>query len=378
MAKTSKAMLALVHGVLFLICGFGLGCGTVVGKIGLHNINPLVFALYRQLIAAPIVSVWSISMERKNFSTFAEIRKDAFRLFVASVCMFISNSCYTVAVKMSNPVIGAAWQTTVPVFTVITTIVIGWEKATVLKIGGIAMALAGALFLVFYGSEITSGSNELIGNVLFFCNVNAYANYGLLMKSLLRRHPPLFLTAFSFWAVSIWLGVAVVVVESIPGNLTVITGTEADPFAILPAEGFALAYFVIVYSVLMYSVVNWANQYVAASSVMVYHVVEPLAAGMLSYILIKTGFAKEHNVELHEPGLNSLGAIGVLIGLLLIVRAEVTQDTQLVMKKGEKNNDDDKGGTTAGGTGGGGSLRHDGGSGRYEDDVPLLQPHGLN
>ena len=120
----------LVHLALFFVVGVLCGGGTVVGKVGLNSkgVDALVFALYRQAIATPIMMVWSGVTETASTHTQytrAAVLESCPRLFIAGVFLFASNVCYTLAVKVGNPVIGAAWQTTTPIFSLFASIIVG-------------------------------------------------------------------------------------------------------------------------------------------------------------------------------------------------------------------------------------------------------------
>ena len=101
---------------------------------------------------------------------------------------------------------------------------------------------------------------------------------------------------------------------------------DPSPWTLSASEVGALAYFVIVYSVLGYSAINWANQHVAPSTVMMYSVVQPVAAGLMSWVLIATGFNAEYDVGLQMPGINAAGTLGVVVGLYLIVKGELLDE----------------------------------------------------
>ena len=187
-----------VHVVLLLVEGVGIGFGTVLAKIGLTDVDPIVFAFYRDAVAAPILLAWSASVERAMVA-----RRDLPRLVLAGFFLFVSNICYTVGVKESNAVIGAAWQAAAPVFTAAIAVTLGWECATRNKITGIALAFAGALFIILFNQNL-SGSG-FTGNILFLLNVNGYSCYCLATRPLLRTYPPLIITALSFVAVAVLL-----------------------------------------------------------------------------------------------------------------------------------------------------------------------------
>ena len=151
----------LIHGVLFLVQGVGVGAGTVIGKIGLADVDPIVFALYRDALAAPLLLLWSLRAEGSGMRVE---RADWPGVVVGALFLFLSNLCYTVGVKISNAVIGAAWQTAVPIVTAGAAICIGWEKATPLKLGGMMLAFGGSIFILFFYPEAVGSSSHHHGN----------------------------------------------------------------------------------------------------------------------------------------------------------------------------------------------------------------------
>ena len=310
-----------VHLALLLVEGMGVGFGTVIAKIGLVGIDPIVFAFYRDALAFPILGVWSYCTERATLK-----RRDVPRLILAGFFLFVSNICYTIGVKISNAVTGAAWQAAAPVFTAAIAITIRWERATSMKLAGIGLAFAGAAFIVMFHQDL-AGSGFL-GNMLFLLNVNGYSCYCLATRPLLRDYPPLMITALSFVVVAILLLFSAIIAHAVPGIHD--ASTMSSPWDMDGNAMIALAYFVVVYSVLLYSVITWANQFVPGSTVMAYAVAQPVAAALLEFVLIRAGYNRAHppapgdSPVLQEPGLNALGVIGVAAGLWLIVRGDIT------------------------------------------------------
>jgi len=164
------------------------------------------------------------------------------------------------------------------------------------------------------------------------------------------------ITALTGWIIVLFVGAVVVVVHSgwfpIPsldgdaeddgaadalspvGNHTNRTGTSSSPWDISSKSIFALGYFVVVYSIGMYSTINWANKYVPPSSVVLYTVMQPVSASLLSLALIRSEFIDAYpDVTLELPGYNALGAIGVVAGILLLTFGEPAE-TQAGERKG--------------------------------------------
>jgi hypothetical protein len=55
-----------------------------------------------------------------------------------------------VAVKLASSVEVAAWQTAVPIFTAMGSMLSGMEPVTAIKVVGVSVSVGGSLFMVFY------------------------------------------------------------------------------------------------------------------------------------------------------------------------------------------------------------------------------------
>jgi len=76
----------------------------------------------------------------------------------------------------------------------------------------------------------------------------------------------------------------------------------------------ALFYWIICQSVLAYFLLTWGNKYADPSLTAAFAAVQPLSAALLSFILISCGVT-----GLDSPGLNDLGALGIIGGLGFVV-----------------------------------------------------------
>ena len=158
--------ICFVHCALILV-QIIFGVGSVVGKLGVSKFNPVLFALIREASAGPLLLVMAIFLEgcvlkccdRKNW-----------RVIAGGFFLFMNQMCFIVGEKLSSAVIGSAWQPSQAIFTVALSLILCMEKPTLLKIGGILLASAGAVVMVVVGAEISSGINDIAGNVLFAIN----------------------------------------------------------------------------------------------------------------------------------------------------------------------------------------------------------------
>eukprot|EP00035_Acanthoeca_spectabilis_P000843 m.75899 g.75899 ORF g.75899 m.75899 type:complete len:377 (-) comp10464_c0_seq2:80-1210(-) len=322
----------VVHLVLVLVVGVACGAGTVVRKIGLNaggGVSPFKFALYRQAIATPVTALWSCRTEsRQSHPKFTSdtVWRSIPQLLLAGFFLFVSNATYTFAVKIGNPTIGAAWQTTAPVFCALAAVLLRVEQPTTPKIAGILVSFAGAAFFVLYGEGNDLKSKSLwLSHILFFINVNAWSFYSLVTRSLSRRGlPPLFVTSASFGLVVVQFMIAILILPAIPGAPHSDCISEWACWRVPFVEGWVLGYFVLVFSVLLYSTINWANDHVPPSTNFIYTPLQPATAAALSSIIVASGY-NDHvhpDARLHLPGLNALGVIATAAGLMLVLRDE--------------------------------------------------------
>jgi drug/metabolite transporter (DMT)-like permease len=184
----------------------------------------------------------------------------------------------------------------VPVFTAALAAALGIERLTRARAAGIAAAVLGALALLDPRRFDPSGEAAL-GNLLIVVNCFAYALFLVLQRPVLRRVPPLTLTAAAHA-----LGGLVVLPIAGPSLLAV-------RWASLPASTYlGLAYIVGVATVLTYALVGWAVRRSSPGLVSAYVTLQPLAASALA-----AAFLGE------RPAGNQLAGFVLIIGGLALV-----------------------------------------------------------
>jgi drug/metabolite transporter (DMT)-like permease len=188
----------MAHILLFFMKGPGVGFGTVVAKIGLSHTNPIVFAFLRNAISAGILLPFSMMI---NKSVTLQ-RRHACIVLAGGLLLFATNLFYTVGLKLSSPVIGAAWQCMVPIIASVWAVGLGRETISLSKGCGLVTAIAGALVMIMLqpASSTKDGASDssVAGNLCFLVNTNAYALYFIINKPLRAFYPASTLTAWSF------------------------------------------------------------------------------------------------------------------------------------------------------------------------------------
>ena len=225
-----------------------LGVGSVVSKIGLNGMNPVVFALLRELFAAPLLFVMSLTLEGSSRNPAVEndadlpggrscplTKLDALQFTVAGVMLFGTNFGYIVGVKILGATPAAIWQAATPIFTLLLSVTVGLERFSTLKIVGVALAFAGCAFVTLWHSdssqvdELKGNGDQLVGNLIFFVQVTALAGFLVAEKPLLARWTPLATLAYSYAIASALMLIAALIINSTPWLLG-----SLCPYAALP------------------------------------------------------------------------------------------------------------------------------------------------
>ncbi|GAB5368154.1 hypothetical protein AAMO2058_001294100 [Amorphochlora amoebiformis] len=300
-----------IHGALIL-AQMLFGGGSVVGKLGVSKFNPILFAFIREGSAGPLLCIMAYMKERALPNP-----RHLWWFLVTGIFIFANQLCFIVGIKLSNAVVGSAWQPSQAIMVTAIAIAIGWEKATFFKITGILLAFGGACFIVFYGARMQSGSAELAGNILYFFNCLGTALYVICAKPMYKYYPPMSITAWSYITASVMMAIACLIANNVDPLYHFICDDcpHGSKWNVPTSAIFALFYWILLNSVGAYLLITWGNTYADASLTLAYTPLQPATSAILSFILISAGIKG----KLEEPGLNILGVIGIFIGLAAVI-----------------------------------------------------------
>jgi drug/metabolite transporter (DMT)-like permease len=154
----------------------------IISKVGLNTFSPLTFAYLRVVGAAIVLNLF---LRERNAAPLEP--GDGWRLAGFSILgVVINQSLFLAGLAFTSAHVAAILITTIPVFALTTAIIIGRERATAAKVGGIALAFAGAI--VVLGREGLEGtSKSLVGDLLIIGNSLSYALYLVASKPAMAR-----------------------------------------------------------------------------------------------------------------------------------------------------------------------------------------------
>lgn len=310
-----------VHGALILAQVL-FGGGSVVGKLGVHKFNPMLFALIRECCAGPILLALAVAFDGRVLP----YRGDWPLIFVMGLCVVMNQALFIIGDKLAGPIIGSAWQCSQPIMALMISVALGWEKITNGKLSGILLSVVGGGFLVCYGQSLQS--SEAMGNLLLAINCLATALHVIFSKIALQRYPPLTITA---WAAMVACFIMVVVATSANSHCGFVNfvcpedpneamfrchsyRNSCSPWAVPDTAILPLAYWIGCTSITGHFLITWANRHARAGYILAYAAIQPFTSTVVTVILILCGV---HGLKM--PGWNALGIVGILMGLFLLV-----------------------------------------------------------
>jgi drug/metabolite transporter (DMT)-like permease len=248
------------------------GSWPIVAKIALRALPSTGLVALRVIGAALAFVVLQRVMGRAQKVR----RKDYARLALYSLLGVVLNQLLFVkGLSLTSSVINATLlSTTIPVFTLIVSTTLGYDRLSFRKVFGIILAACGVIYLIDpMRADFSSGNT--VGNMLVVANSFFYGAYIAISKDMLKRYGALTMLT--------WLFVFGTVV-TVPIGFYSLSGTA------LAAAGagvwLAVVYIILAPTVGAYYLNAWALARVAPSTVAVYIYLQPLIAFALAPLIL--------------------------------------------------------------------------------------------
>lgn len=205
-------------------------------------------------------------------------RADLARFALYSLLGVVLNQfLYVKGLALSTVVNATLLSTSIPVFTLLVSAALGYERLTRRAALGTAVAAAGVVFLVDpLRADISGGTTA--GNVLLVANTVAYGAYIAVSQDAFRRHGALVAMTWVFAFGSL---------VALPFGGYYLA--RVDPGAVGPKVWLAVVYIILVPTVGAYYLNAWALERVTPSTVAVYIYLQPLIAFALAPLFLGAG-----------------------------------------------------------------------------------------
>mmetsp|Transcript_57357 Transcript_57357/g.129330 ORF Transcript_57357/g.129330 Transcript_57357/m.129330 type:complete len:370 (-) Transcript_57357:244-1353(-) len=309
------------------------GGGAIVGKFGVHGTNPVIFEFWREaVIIVLLLALRCVS----SFRVLIDM-EDVPRMVLGGLAYFVNQLFWFIGIKINDPVIGSTWQAFLPILTAFISVCLGQEQLRCEKIAGIAVAAAGAAFMVIFDSRRAHTANShgsatlITGHLLFFANILGNSAYFLLLGKLGKKYSALTNVMWSnIVSGSAMAGVGAFLHMRMGRSLlnvlcsndaAVIHNKCSHSFMLADDMYWPLAYEVIFCSIVALTLLNWANQHTDASVVTVYSAVHTMATTLISAVLVALlGVQRASHWGLRMPGAGTAGAAPIILGLVIVFR----------------------------------------------------------
>jgi drug/metabolite transporter (DMT)-like permease len=274
---------------------------AIAGRIVLPRFPAGVLVCFRVFGATAVLLVLNLL----GSGTWVRNARDLLRLAILGLLGIAANqTLFLYGLRQTTAVNATILVTTVPVFTVLGSVLVGREPASALKFCGILLAGLGTVYLI--GPDRISLAPDLaMGNALIVIGMVCYATYFIYSKSVVHRYGAV---TVSFY-VMMFAGIGV-----LPFGLAGIRQIRLSELE--PAIWWWVAYIVLFPTILSYLLNIWALQRASSNTVAVYIYLQPLFAALAAPFL------------LHGEGLTARAALSgmtIFAGLALVLLAEHRQ-----------------------------------------------------
>lgn len=239
----------------------------VVGKVVLVEIHPLALACLRVGVATPVLLALAWRRDRA-----LPARGDLPLLaLLGALGVFGNQVLFIWGLSFTTATDAAILMPSIPVFAAGLAVLLGIERVGPRRLGGIALAVAGALVVLLHPGHASFGDRGTLGNFLILANCLCYAGFLVLQRPLLERLGWRTVIAWSFLFGS--LGVLAVG----GGELGAI-----EPAAVSGGAWLGVAFILIFPTLLGYSLATWAVRRSSPTLVATYITLQPLLSALLA------------------------------------------------------------------------------------------------
>jgi drug/metabolite transporter (DMT)-like permease len=247
------------------------GSWPIVGKIALSALSTASLVAFRVAGAAVAFLILQSVAGRVKISR----RSDYARLALYSLLGVVLNQLLFVkGLALTTAINATLLGTTIPIFALLVSIALGYDRVTLKKILGIGLATGGVVYLIDPARADFSHQTTL-GNLLIIANSISYAAYIAISKDLLKRYGALTVITWIFIFGSL---------ATIPFGLY-----YTDPATVKHASygiWLAVLYIILMPTVGAYYLNAWALARVAPSTVAAYIYLQPLIGFALAPLIL--------------------------------------------------------------------------------------------
>lgn len=271
--------------------------------------NPLIFSLFRDAMAFPILQSAAL-FSRPLLPETGDIP----RIFFCGLTgMFGNQFLFILGLTFTSPTVASVVQQ-VPIATFIISTIIGLDRFSWLKAFGVLVAFGGSL-VVEGVQNLEQGGDMVWGSLCLLGAMSSMSIYLIIQKPLLRKYSAISVTAWNYFFGALTMAVA---------SLYFVPWTpswnehNSNVWVISKETWYGLAFAVILNSCVKYYLQTICNKHVSAIVLTVFYYFAPIFTAILEWIVLG-----------HELKLQYLGCIATFFGVFLVLRAKQQPPTNI-------------------------------------------------
>ena len=247
------------------------GTWPIVGKIALRSMSSTSLVGFR-IFGAAIV----FSLLQRKLGELRQLPKRVIAWLVLSSLLgvVVNQLLFVKGLSLTTAINATLLTTTIPVFTLAVSIALGYDRASMRHVLGIALAAAGVVYLVD-PLRANFSPQTTLGNILIISNSFSYGAYIAVSRDLFRRYGALNVITWIFL-------VGALVTLPIAGYAWSTDGLQTVSMGVW----LSVAYIILVPTVGAYYLNSWAITRVAPSIVAIYIYLQPLLAFGLAPLVL--------------------------------------------------------------------------------------------
>jgi drug/metabolite transporter (DMT)-like permease len=278
---------------------------AIAGRFVLPHFPPGALVTVRVLGATLVL----LAVNALIGGSWVRNRRDLLRLAILGMLGIAANqTLFLYGLKHTTAINATILVTTVPVFTVLGSVLIGREPPSALKFAGIGLAGIGAIYLIG-PDRISLTPDVALGNALIVLGMACYAAYFLYSKPMLRRYGSVTVSFYVMFFAS--FGV-------LPFGLAAVQDMRLPEIS--GAVWLWVAYIVVFPTILTYLLNLWALKRVSSNLVAVYIYLQPLFAAAVAPLVLPGE---------HLTARAALAGLAIFAGLALVIFAERRQHREI-------------------------------------------------
>lgn len=278
---------------------------AIAGKYVLREFPPAALVLARVSGAALVLMVANLAWRGEWLQDRRELARIA---WLAVLGVVANQGLFLLGLRHTTAINATIIVATIPVFTVLYSILGRREPPSALKLAGIALAGVGSLWLI--GPDRLSLEREkALGNAIILVGMACYGWYLVASKDLLRRHAPVTMTAYLMTFATLF---------TLPVGVLALRATDLT--MVRPVTWAWIAYIVVFPTIITYFLNIWALTRVSPNLVAAYIYLQPVFTAAVAPALLEG--------EALTP--RALGAgLAIFAGLACVIAGERRQQGQV-------------------------------------------------